>query len=172
MGENIEVKVVEDIEDVKHLFIELQERDENGLACAPKNTFYAFAEKLIPLEALNIPSDNAPNGKIILQLTIPAATTLVIPKLKVGADGEQTISLGYGIDLASVIDVDHYYLNTKQMWDSISDGQIPIMVIRNLTENPSEVFVYAKTGTIMGVANNPAAGARNYMATMLYFTIP
>jgi hypothetical protein len=166
MSENKEVVVLVDFQDLKQLFFEKQVRDRNGFAIADFGNLVELAKVWFSDEKLNVASDNAPNGVPILTFSLPANTIFVFTKIKVASDGEQTISIAFGTALdGSQTDVDHTYLNSKQTYEEFSD-KTPAMAILNNTDAPVNVFIYAKTGTIMGVVNNPAAGARHYMAVI------
>jgi hypothetical protein len=166
-----EIVVVVDFKDLKHLFFEEQVRDRNGLAIAPMKSPIEMAKAWINEAKINIPSDNAANGKAIITYILAAKTTLVITKLKVSATASQVISVAYGAALdGSQVDVDHTFLNAPQQWGELAEAPFPLIAIYNGTTSNINVYVYANTGSIMGVTNNPAAGAVKYGATLAGFT--
>lgn len=166
-----EIVVIVDFQDLKHLFFEEQTRDRNGLPIATMKSPIEIAKKWVNEPQINILSDNAPNGVAIITYSLAANTTLVILKLKVSATASQVISVAHGTALdGNQIDVDHTFLNAPQQWEELAEAPFPLIVIFNGTTSPVNIYVYAKTGTLMGVTNNPAAGAVQYGATLSGFT--
>lgn len=162
-----EIVVAPDMQDIKHLFIEKQARDKNGLTIADFNSLIELAKAWVSEQALNIPSDGVATGVAIITYSLAANTMLVLTKLKVGCNAESVISLAYGAALdGTETNVDHVYLNGKQTWMEFSDGYSPVMVINNTTAVAVNVYIYAPGGAVMGVANNPAVGAHSYLAVM------
>ncbi|MHA1291083.1 MAG: hypothetical protein ACTSQJ_00275 [Promethearchaeota archaeon] len=156
-----------DMKDIKMFFVEKQARDKNGQVIPDYNSLIELAKVWISQQALNIASDGVANGKAIITYSLAANTMLVITKLKVGCNAEQIISVGYGSALdGTQTKVDHIYLNGKQTWMELSDGKTPIIVINNTSSSAVNVYIYAPGGTVMGVANNPAAPNQVYYLAM------
>jgi len=163
-----EVVVVTDIQDIKHLFIEEQARDRNGIAIAPMKSLLDLAKAWVNATNINVASDNAANGVAIVTYSLAAGKTLVITKLKQSATASQVISVGYGdIAVGAPTAIDHTFLNAPQQWGEYSDGPSPIMAFFNNTAAAINIYIYAATGAaIMGVVNNPAAGVVSYGGTI------
>ncbi len=166
-----ELVVVVDFKDLKQLFMEKQVRDKNGNVMESMESLVEVAKAFINQQALDVASDNAANGVAIITYSLASKATLVITKLKLMASAAQVISVGFGTALdGTQTNVDHTLLNSPQTWEEFSDGPSPVIAIYNGTAASVNVYVYAPTGAIMGVVNNPAAGAVRYAAVIGGFT--
>jgi hypothetical protein len=173
MSQKQEIVPAPDMQDIKHLFYELQDRDRNGMVIASLDSLINIAKSWASATTGQNPvvSDGVAGGVIILTYSLAAATTLVITKLKVACNVEAYIALGVGALATPPTDYDLYYLNGKQTWYEFLDSKGPVMVIYNSTAAAVNVNVYAPGGAIFGIAdNNPVGGGTIFGATLGGFT--